>query len=159
MPLTSDITATYRGPRRTMRRILGRGTREDRALACLMAGCVLAFVSQWPVLARQAHLTDAPLPPMLGGALMGWIFIAPLFFYALAAVSRIIARLLGGQGDWFGARMALFWAWLAAAPVLLLYGLVRGFIGDGPAQLVTGALWCLLFVWFWLSSLIEAESP
>lgn len=157
MPVASDIVATYRGPRRVMRRLLDMGTREDRALAILMAGCLVVFVGQWPRLAREAHLTDQDLNPMLGGALMAWVFIAPLLLYALATVSHLIARILGGQGSGFGARMALFWAFLAASPLILLHGLTAGFVGPGIELQVVGALWLVIFLWFWMMNLREAE--
>lgn len=157
MPVASDIVATYRGPRRVMRRLLDMGTREDRALAILMAGCLVVFVGQWPRLAREAHLTDQDLNPMLGGALMAWVFIAPLLLYALATVSHLIARILGGQGSGFGARMALFWAFLAASPLILLHGLTAGFVGPGIELQVVGALWLAIFLWFWMMNLREAE--
>ena len=157
MPVASDIVATYRGPRRVMRRLLDMGTREDRALAILMAGCLVVFVGQWPRLAREAHLTDQDLNPMLGGALMAWVFIAPLLLYALATVSHLVARILGGQGSGFGARMALFWAFLAASPLILLHGLTAGFVGPGIELQVVGALWLAIFLWFWTMNLREAE--
>lgn len=157
MPVTTDIVATYRGPRRVMRRLLEMGPREDRALAMLMAGCVVAFISYWPELARKAHLTGEELNPLLGGALMGWIFIAPLVFYALALVSHLIARAFGGRGTGYGARMALFWAFLAASPLLLLVGLVSGFIGAGLEKNIVGAVWWIFFGWFWAMNLREAE--
>ncbi|MBC7133815.1 MAG: YIP1 family protein [Roseovarius sp.] len=156
MPVARDIVATYRGPRRVVRRLLAMGVREDRALALLMAGCALVFVAQWPRLAREAHLSGAELAPMLGGALLGWIVIAPLAFYLLAGLGWALGRLLGGRVTGFGARIALFWAFLAAAPVLLLHGLVAGFVGPGPGLTAVGAIWCGVFLWFWLSGLREA---
>ena len=75
MSLVTDIVGTYRGPRRVVRRILAAGVREDRALVILMAGCAVMFVAQWPKLAREAHLTGAELNPMLGGALLAWLFL------------------------------------------------------------------------------------
>ncbi len=157
MPVARDIVATYRGPRRVMRRLLQMGTREDRALAVLIAGCVVVFIAQWPRLARVAHLTGQELNPLLGGTLMAWVFIAPLAMYALALISHLIARLLGGRGTGFAARMALFWAFLAASPVILLHGLVAGFIGPGIQLQIVGALWCAVFFWFWITGLREAE--
>ncbi len=56
----------------------------------------------------------------------------------------------------YGARIALFWAFLAAAPVLLLHGLVAGFIGPGAGMTIIGVIWCGVFLWFWLSGLREA---
>ena len=66
MPVTTDIAASYRGPRRVMRRLLSLGENEGRALATLVAGCVITFIGQWPRLARQAHLDEVDLLPCWG---------------------------------------------------------------------------------------------
>ena len=160
MALTQDILATYRGPRAVMRKHLGLGLREDRALMFLAIACVLIFVAQWPRLRREAFLDDAvPFNALLGGALMGWLFIAPLALYAIAALSHLIARALGGQGSWYSARLALFWSLLAASPLWLLNGLVAGFIGPGLQLGLTSAIALAVFLIFWGLSLIEAEKP
>lgn len=159
MPVTSDITATYRGPRRVMRRLMEMGQREDRALAFLMGFCVLVFFGQMPRLSREAHLSGQDLNMLMGGTLLAWVFIAPLLLYAVAAVSHMVAKVLGGQGTWYTARLALFWSLLASAPLLLLHGLVAGFIGPGPQLQGVGILWLAVFVWFWISSLRQAEGP
>lgn len=156
MPVTSDIVATYRGPGRVMRRLLSMGEREDRALAIVMAGCLVAFISTWPGLQRQAHFTGEELNPLLGGALMGWIFLAPLLFYLIALISLFVLRAIGGKLSGFDARLALFWAFLAASPLLLLHGLVAGFIGTGLEKNIVGALWVLVFLWFWVSGMRAA---
>ncbi|WP_137700447.1 YIP1 family protein [Marimonas lutisalis] len=156
MSVLGDIGATYRGPRRVVRRLLAAGPREDRALAILMAACVLVFVAQWPRLARQAHLLDQDLPQLLGGTLMAWLFIAPLLFYVLAFVAWGLMRLLGGKGAPHEARIALFWAFLASSPLILLTGLVAGFIGPGPGLSLVGFAWFVVFAWFWLSGMAEA---
>lgn len=159
MSITADITATYRGPGRVMRRLLSMGQREDRALAILMAGCAVVFVAQMPRLAREAHLSGRELDMLLGGALLAWLFVAPPLLYAFAAISHVVARALGGRGGWFGARLALFWALLASSPLMLLNGLVAGFIGDGPALQAVGLAWIVVFAWFWFSGLRQAERP
>lgn len=157
MPVTTDIVATYRRPRRVVRRLLAMGRHEDRLLAMLIAGCTVTFIAQWPRLARQAHLEGTELNPLLGGALLGWLFIAPLLFYGLAFVSHLGARLIGGRGTAHDARLALFWAFLAASPLILLHGLVAGFIGSGAGLTAVGVIWCGVFLWFWISGLREAE--
>lgn len=153
MPVTADITATYRGPGRVMRKLLGFGAREDRALAFLMGFCVIAFIAQLPRLARQAHLQGEDLSMLMAGALMGSVFILPLLLYALAWVTHLVRRALGRAGTSYGARLALFWSLLASTPVLLLYGLVGGFIGQGPALQLIGIVWVVIFLWFWIASL------
>ncbi len=159
MPVTTDIVATYRGPGRVMRRLLDMGPREDRALAFVMAFCTIAFVAQMPGMARRAHLEGVELNMLLGGALLGSVIILPLLLYFVALVSHWAARLMGGSGSAYGARLALFWALLSSAPLVLLNGLVAGFIGPGPTLSVVGLLWVAVFVWFWLSGLRQAQRP
>ncbi|MEX0285688.1 MAG: YIP1 family protein [Paracoccaceae bacterium] len=157
MPVTTDIGATYRGPGRVMERLLQAGQREDRALIFLMAFCVLAFVAQLPALSRRAHIEGLERDALMGGALLGSVFILPLIFYMLAALSHLVARAVGGRGTWYGARLALFWSLLASTPLLLLHGLVGGIIGEGPVLTGVGALWAVVFLWFWLSCLRRSE--
>lgn len=156
--MAADIVATYRSPRRVMRRHLAMGVREDSALVYLFAACGLIFVSRWPDLRRQAFVDDSvPFDALIGGALLGWLFIAPLALYALAAGSHLLARAMGGQGSWYTARLALFWALLAAAPLWLLNGLVAGFIGAGTQLTLTGVLALAVFLIFWGINLHQAE--
>ena len=159
MPVTSDIAASYRGPARVMRHLLDMGQREDRALAFVMAFCVIAFVAQLPALARRAHLEQADLNMLMGGALLGSVFLLPLLFYVIALLSHWVARMLGGQGSAYGARLALFWSLLSSTPLVLLNGLVAGFIGPGPALSLVGLIWVAVFAWFWLTNLREAQRP
>jgi hypothetical protein len=158
MSVTGDIVRTYRAPREVIRRKLAGGAREDRALATLFAACLLIFVAQWPVLSREAYLNpEVPLDARLGATLMAWLFIAPLAAYVIAAISHVFARVFGGGGTWFGARLALFWALLAASPLWLLNGLVAGFVGPGAALKLVGAIAIGAFAVFWAAGLWEAE--
>ena len=157
MPVTSDIAATYRGPGRVMSKMLQAGEREDRALILVMAFCLLAFVAQLPSLAREAYEQQVELNALLGGALLGTVFMSPLILYLLAALSHVVARLVGGKGTWYTARLALFWSLLATAPILLLHGLMAGFIGPGPVLTGAGAVWAAVFFWFWLGCMRQAE--
>ncbi|WP_146345497.1 YIP1 family protein [Falsiphaeobacter marinintestinus] len=159
MAVTADIAATYRGPGRVIQRLLSMGEREDRALAFVMAACVLVFIAQLPRLSREAHLTGQELNMLLGGTLLAWVMIAPLLLYVVAAISHAIAKLLGGKGSWYGARVALFWALLASTPLLLLHGLVAGMVGRGPALDTVGLVWVAVFSWFWVGGLLQAEKP
>jgi hypothetical protein len=161
MAVTDEIVRTYRAPRQVMRRLLSDGPREDRAIAYLLAACVIIFVGQWPRLQRAATLDpDAPpLDAQLAGALFAWLFLAPLLFYGLAALSHLAARAVGGQGSWWSARIALFWTLLAVSPLLLLNGLVAGFVGPGAALTLVGLVTGLAFLALWGISLAEAEKP
>lgn len=160
MSVTRDIVQSYRDPAQVMRRHLARGPREDRALMFLMLSCALLFIAQWPRLARKAAIDDTiTLDALLAGALFGWVFVAPLFFYALAALSRLVARMAGGQGTFGTARMALFWTLLTISPLALLRGLVSGLAGPGPLDMLAGLIVLGFFGYLWFANLRAAERP
>lgn len=156
MAFTRDIAATYRGPGAVMTRLLAAGPREDRALAILMGACVILFIARWPALAREAHLQDQDLNMLLGGTLMATVFMAPLLFYTLAWLTHLVARIVGRKAPSYNARLALFWSLLASSPLILLNGLVAGFIGPGIQMTLVGLLWFGVFLWFWGASLRAA---
>jgi hypothetical protein len=156
MSITAEIVRTYRSPRAAIRSRLARGAREDRALLILMLACGLIFVAQWPRLSREAHLTERPLEVLLGGALMAWIFVAPLLLYGVAALSILALRVAGRSPLPLAARLALFWALLCAAPLWLLHGLVAGLTGPGWELTLVGAVAVAVFLWFWSAGLKAA---
>nr|WP_256471663.1 YIP1 family protein [Oceanicola sp. 502str15] len=143
--------------------MLAAGTREDRALILLMAGCLVIFIAQWPRLARDAELqtlgaeAEQPLQMLIGGTLLAWLFIMPIVFYLLALLSHLALKPFGGRGSGYGARLALFWTVLVVSPLMLLYGLTRGFIGDGPEATLVGAVVVIGFFVHWGLCLVEAE--
>lgn len=158
MPLLADIRDACAGPRAFIARKLADGPREDRALAVLMGASGLSFVAQWPGLAREAHLDPSVgLDARLAGALMGTVFVLPLIAYGVAALTHLAARVLGGRGSHFGARLALFWSFLAVSPLMLVLGLVEGFTGPGPAILVPGVAVFGSFLYLWGMMLYQAE--
>lgn len=156
MAVTDDILATYRGPRRTLRRILAGERHEGRALAYLLAALVVIFVARWPGMSRDAFLDPAvPLVQRMTAGFLALLATIPAF-YLLAAAGHLAARALGGRGTFFGARIALFWALLAVTPLMLFQGLVAAFVGPGPGLTAAGALVFAVFVWFWVSGLAVA---
>ena len=165
MAVTNDIVRAYRSPRAVMRDLLDQGKREDRAIAFLIISCFLIFVAQWPRLSRNAAGFDlAPgaevpeLDRLMAYEFMAWLMIWPLMLYFLAAITHGIARAMGGQGTVYGARLALFWSMLATVPLLLLHGLMAGFVGPGLETNIVGAIWVAAFTYIWFQSLREAES-
>jgi len=157
MSVSGDIVRSYRAPRKVMRGLLAQGEREDRALAYLMVACGLIFVAQWPRLAREAHLDDTvPLQALLGGALMGWLFIAPLLFYGLAFVAHLVLRALRLRSTPFAARLATFWALLAVSPLFLLLGLSAGLAGAEAATGAVGGMLLVAYLVIWIAGLREA---
>ena len=159
MSMTRRILRSWRAPREVMRSLLDAGQREDRAFAMLFVASLLMFIAQLPRLAREAHLDPSiPLDARIGGALMGIMFLFPLVAYLIAAVTHVIARIFGGNGSFYTARVAFFWSLLAVAPLMLLQGLVTGFIGQGPQALLVGGLIALGFLWQWANAFSVAQS-
>ena len=157
MGVAADILRSLRhGPRVVVREQLAQGPNESRALAFLMIGCALIFVAQWPRLMREAQLTGDDFTRLVAYALLGWLAIWPLVFYGLAALAHALSRATGGQGTPFGARIAMFWSWLAASPLGLLTGALAGFTGASLPTNLAGAVWLLVFAAFWGLSQREA---
>jgi len=158
MKIIPDMLRAWRYPRQVMRGLLAQGLREDRALVFVMTGCLLMFVAQWPRLMRESLAEPlVPFDARVGAALLGWIFLAPLFFYAFAAISHLVSVVFGGRDSWLSARLALFWAVLAASPVWLLNGLVTAFAGPAWMQTLTAAIALAGLAMIWLTSFIEAS--
>lgn len=157
MTVTTDMVATWRAPRAALRRHLARGQSEAFVFTLLLVFLALTFIGQWPAAAREAHFAGEPssAPRILARGLA--ILATIPVWYALAAFGRIVARAMGGQGSWYGARLALFWALATVSPLMLLQGLVAGMIGPGPAAWAVSAGVGVAFLWLWLTMLHEAE--
>ena len=153
MPLTKDIVATYVGPGRVMRHLMTIGCDESRLLMFLYGFCAISFVAQTPRLARQAHLTGQDISALMGGTLLATLLFLPLIFYGLAAFTQLVRCCLRWPGTGFGARLSLFWSLLATTPILLLHGLVAGFLGAGAALNLVKVIWFSFFLWFWFATL------
>jgi hypothetical protein len=157
MTVTRDLVATWRSPRAALRRHLSRGVSEPFAFSLLLVFLILAFVGQWPVAAREAFLADEPsAAPRILARAFAVLATIPLW-YGLAALSRVVARALGGRGSWYAARIALFWALATVGPLMLLQGLAVGMIGPGPGIWLLNTVAGVAFLWLWLTMLNEAE--
>ncbi|MDZ4134462.1 MAG: YIP1 family protein [Paracoccaceae bacterium] len=158
MAVTSDIGESWRRPRVVFRRKLGEGLHEGRLLAILLGACGLIYVAQWPRLARASQLDPSvPLDARMAITLFALLFVAPLLFYALATISHWLAQTLGGKATAAAARLALFWALLVVSPLMLLQGLLSGFLGATPAVTGVGVGVLLAFLVLWGNMLYEAE--
>jgi len=157
MTVTTDLVATWRRPRSILRQHLARGRSEPFALSFLLVFLALAFVGQWPVAAREAFLAGEPsASPRIMARALAVLATIPVW-YGLAALGHLAARAMGGQGTWYGARIALFWALASIGPSMLLQGLVAGMIGSGPALTLVTLLVGAAFLWLWATLLHEAE--
>lgn len=149
MSVTADMARMWRRPAAVVRGLLAAGKREDRALAFLLAGCLLVFVGRLPVIQRAAVLNGGDFVRDASYSFFALMMLAPLIFYGIAALGWGLARLAGQGTTAYGGRLALFWAYLASAPAGLLYGLALGFTGPGPAVTIVGVVWLGALLVFW----------
>ena len=153
MSLLGNIIRSYRRPQAVITEFMANGAREDRALGFLAGGCVIAFIAQWPRLARQSYIEGQALDMLMGGALYAWIFLAPLLFYILAGLVQFVGYLLGSKRSGAQTRTVIFWAFLATAPLLLIVGVIGGFIGASAMKTFVEVIWLASFIWFVVAGL------
>ena len=157
MAVTTDIVRSWRSPRAVMQSHLARGRSEPWAFSLLVSFMIVAFVAQWPGASRNAfYNADMPISAQMLAMGLGILAFIPIW-YLLAALSHWISSAFGGQGDHYGARLALFWALVTVSPLMLLLGLVKGMIGPGPGLTAVTILTGLAFLVFWILNMIEAE--
>lgn len=127
---------------------------EGAKLVLLMAAMLIFLIAQAPMHARAAELDPrVPFEGRMGGALLAVIFLMPLLAYAAASLVALLSRLTPWRLEAGDSRLALFWALLAVAPAMLLWGLVAGLVGPGPAQMLTRALVGIGFVAIWAAGI------
>jgi hypothetical protein len=161
MAAVEDILRSYRRPRVVVREHLARLRSEPRLFTFLFSALVMIFVAQWPRLARQ-HF-EAPEVPMQGLMLGTAVALAATvpFFYALAFLGTLGARIFRGRGDGYGGRLALFWALFAVSPLMLLHGLTLGMVGYGAQADAVSVVVFAVFMLFWIAGLrvTQFEAP
>ena len=157
MSVVSNVLYTYRSPSKAFEHMYARPANEATSLGYLMGACFLTYVAQWPYLARQAHLEEFNLQTSLAASLLAWLLIAPLLLYTLAIVLYFFHKLFKGSKSSAQIRMGLFWSFLAATPIMMLFGLVKGFLGDGTAESIVGFFWFLALCYFTFCALLRAK--
>ncbi len=153
MSVTNDMVAAYRRPGKVMERQLQSGAGEDRALIYVMASCVIVFISNLPMIARESFINQVDMDLPLGASGLAWLFFWPLIFYILAAALGLVLRIFRCKASWFHVRLALFWTMLASTPLILLNGLTGGLIGAGVEKNLVGACWFAAFLWILFGSI------
>ncbi|RMF36548.1 MAG: YIP1 family protein [Alphaproteobacteria bacterium] len=159
--LPQRLAGGYRHPRAAFRAERAGDPPESRLLFYVVLACLVIFAARLPVLTRAVPpgLEAAALPTWFGGLFVANVIFAPLMLYGLAALSHLGSRLFGGRGTWKDARLALFWALLLAAPLVVVVNAAETVLGLGGT--VVGTVLEVLplpaFLWFWAVFLDEVE--
>lgn len=160
MSTSREILRAYRGFGASMRRQMESAPGEERLLVYVATACLIMFAARVPNL---LELSAAQATPEVSANavfitnLVGSFFFAPLLLYGIAALSHVFARSFSGQGTFFHARLALFWALLVVSPLALLSTILETAI---PVEWLAQVLWLVKFLFFafaWAVCLSEAE--
>ena len=138
-----------------MKRYLEDGIREEQTLFFAILFGLLSFLSLLPALAKHAFLTNESLSALAAAQFISSVFMMPLLMYGIAAVSHLILKYFGGQGDYIGARRALFWAALVTTPAILLTSISEAYFSE--ITTILSVITTMIFVWQWVSNLKELE--
>ncbi len=143
MSVTAQIFAMYYAPRRGILAQMDAPPREGRIFTYLMAAALLFAAAGAPGQARDAFFDDSiPLDARLYWSAIWWLGLFPIVAYGWAAISHAMLRLLGSAGAAYRARLALFWALLSLAPLVVLTGLTSAFVGPAPIlDILVAANW------------------
>lgn len=158
--LARDILQTYWMPGDVIVRKQAKGVRESQLLAWVMIASLISFFVRLPGLIEMHASTglNEPLSTLVGATMAATMVFGPLFLYIVAAISHLIARLLGGQGDWQSGRLALFWTVLALQPVVILTEIIQNSVLNADTKFAVAILSGLYFLWTWLRGLFGAET-
>jgi len=138
-----------------MKRHLENGIREEQTLFFAILFGLLSYLSLLPALAKHAFLTNESLSALAAAQFISSVFMMPLLMYGIAAVSHLILKYFGGQGDYIGARRALFWAALVTTPAILLTSIAEAYFSEISA--ILSVITTMIFIWQWFSNLKELE--
>lgn len=146
------VLQSWWAPRRVVRGLSAMP--ESGKLVVLMAAMLIFLIAQAPLHARAAQLDPSvPFDARMGGALLAVMFVMPLLAYGAASLVALLLRALRWRLDPAQSRLALFWALLAVAPAMLLWGLVAGLVGPGPAEALCRALVGIGFLAIWAAGI------
>ena len=148
MSVAINIYKTYYKPVQTYSKLFVSGASEKENLAYLVGGCFISFVAEWPAQARQAFANQQPVDELMGAILLSNLFLLPLVFYLISMIIYFFAKIFRSNILGIEVRLIVFWAYLAATPILLLVGLVEGFLGKNFQYFITSGVWLSVFLAF-----------
>lgn len=134
--ISTAVARSWRHPGQVVRGLLAKDRREGRLMMYLTLALGIVFVAQLPRLTRIAT-DEVGFEPLMAGALFGIMFVGPLLAYALALVLVLVLRPFGAVEP-FAVRLALFWALLATAPLVLAQAALVALTGPGVAATLSG---------------------
>ena len=114
----------------------------------VMAACFVFFLAS--IANHQLSSTGELRSVTIAAHFYGFVAIAPIVLYGVAAASRLVLWLLGARITFSQARLALFAALLAISPLELLCTAVNSVLAAGWMTTVLSWFELLMFFTFWV---------
>lgn len=165
MSVTRDIVGAYRGFGASMRRQLAGNVGEERILAYGVIASLIIFIARAPGLitaskaAAAATEDDVTWVAIFSTNLVVSFFFGLLMLYGIAGLSHVIAKIFGGKGSFYSARLAFFWVLLVISPATLVSTAIRTALPLPWVEILVTTALTALFLYGWIVSLIVAEKP
>lgn len=159
----ADIVALRLGLRKQFEAMLSREPSEERLLGIVALVTIIAFLAGLPDAVRIARdmPQDDALLGLVAGRFVATVIFGSLFLYGLAGISHWVAHwAFRGNGTYYGARLALFWALALLIPLVVVNeGLKYALHAAGFQQIlpVLGVALFLCWLWIWSSFIAIAE--
>jgi len=153
-----DIFQTYSAPKSVLARKLADIPGEPQLLAYVVFATILSFLARLPGVI-DGNITGQPLEALVGANFVASIIFAPLFFYALAGLTRLASKVFGGKGSWQSARLALFWPLIALQPLLIMAQFLETLMLPALALVLGSLASGLFFLWLWYTGMQLSEWP
>lgn len=160
MSTLSDIVIFHIKPRLVIRRRISHSTGDGEALLYLLLACFAFFLAQIPEMVRLNinYGSEFPFHGMVAARFVGVAIFAPILFYIVSALTRIVLKAGGLKISWLNSRISLFWALLASTPMMLALGVVQGLTQSNIVLWSATVIVGLLFLFFWIIGIIESAS-
>jgi hypothetical protein len=156
--LILGVARFFHDPRGSMRGVLVSNPNEGRLLAyALIAAAILLFGRILGLFVDPSAVTD-DIGAHVTAETVSMLFFVPIFYYGIAALGTMLARMFGGKGTWRDGRAAFFWAALVSAPVVVVCAMAGSMLGPDakPAIAVIAQLGQVFFAWALAQCFAEA---
>ncbi len=161
--LVGRVLAGWGGVRASFRAERDATPREAQLLFYAMLACLLFFIARLPAVMADLPPAIAGDPDTraayLGAQVVASVLFGPLMLYGVAGLAHLGARAVGGRASWADARLALFWALLLGAPLMLVAGAAASVarMAGAPGLAAAAAIAPFGVLWLWAVCLAEAE--
>ena len=155
----ADIFKAYLDLRMSFRNQLNNFTSESRLLAYAFFISIVLFLERLPGRVTNYDIQSSKdiFFDYVGIDLFTSIFFGPIFLYFLSILTHLFAIPFKGKASFFEARLAFFFSFIVASPLLLLAGLLHGLFPNGFLFKFIECATVIMYAWIFSTIFCAAE--